>query len=164
MACCLAEWLPLSAVCRPRDGSSTCADDSLTLDRLWHCTIPPTVHLSPTSRSGLIHDKTTMLFWRACVSICGFLGLFFFFWVEQKMPQGKLITSASVRFSATDLGGVVENISHLPTPPDRATAFVEPLFALSRPGSDLFALRNGESDKGMEGWREMERRGGSSFV
>lgn len=43
----LAEWLPLSAACRPRDGSSTCADDSLTLDRLWapyntsHCTPVP---------------------------------------------------------------------------------------------------------------------------
>lgn len=76
------------------------------------------------------------------------------------MPQGKLITCASVRFSATDLGGVWENISHLPTPPDRATAIVEPLFALSRPGSDLFALWNGESDKGMERdgerWRDEE--------
>lgn len=61
----LAEWLLLSAVCRPRDGSSTCADDSLTLDRLWRHTIPPTVHLSPalrSTRSGLIHDKTVMRF------------------------------------------------------------------------------------------------------
>lgn len=38
---------PLSAVCRPWDGSSTCADDSFTLDRLWRYTIPSTVHLSP---------------------------------------------------------------------------------------------------------------------
>lgn len=43
----LAEWLLLSAARRPRDGSSTCADDSLTLDRLWapyntsHCTPVP---------------------------------------------------------------------------------------------------------------------------
>lgn len=81
-----------------------------------------------------------------------------------RTPQGELITCALVRFSATDYGGVRDNISHLPTPPDGATAIVEPLFALSSPGSDLFALWDGENDKGMEGWRGMERRGGSSFV
>lgn len=66
------------------------------------------------------------------------------------VPQGKLITSATVRFRTTDLGGVRKKISHLPTPPNSATAFVEPLFALNCPGSDLFALGDGESDKGME--------------
>ncbi|KAF3855100.1 hypothetical protein F7725_023155 [Dissostichus mawsoni] len=60
----MGQCTPVSVtVCIPRDGSSTCADDSLTLDRLWCHTIPPTVHLSPTLRStgaGLIHNKTMM--------------------------------------------------------------------------------------------------------
>lgn len=80
-----------------------------------------------------------------------------------RMPQGKLVTSAARR----DLAPLTLEVSGrtsatCPHPPDGA--FVEPLFALSCPGSDLFALWDGESDKGMEGWKEMERRGGSSFV
>lgn len=50
--------------------------------------------------------------------------------------------------------------SHLPTSPDLDAAFVEPPFALNCPGPDLFALGDGESDKGKEGdvetWRDEE--------
>lgn len=45
-----------------------------------------------------------------------------------------------------------------------ATAFIEPLFAPNSPGSDLFALRDGESIKKMEGQSEIEMKRGSSFV
>ncbi|KAK1888243.1 Pentatricopeptide repeat-containing protein 2 mitochondrial [Dissostichus eleginoides] len=103
-------------VCRPRDGSSTCADDSLTLDRLWCHTIPPTVHLSPTLRStgaGLIHNKTMMHVFQSAAFRVSFWG-------------------------AEDVGAT------------------RPLFALSCPGSDLFALWDGESVKEMEGWRGEE--------
>lgn len=74
------------------------------------------------------------------------------------MPQNELSTCAAAGFRGTGLGGVGENISHLPTPPTEPLSFVEPLFALSSPGSDLFALWDGESVTGMEGWREMEER------
>lgn len=45
-----------------------------------------------------------------------------------------------------------------------ATAFVEPLFAPSSSGPDLFALRDGESIRKIDGWRAMETKRGSSFV
>lgn len=51
-----------------------------------------------------------------------------------------------------------------PHPLTQSLPFVEPVFALSCPGPGLFALGEGESDKWIEGKREMKRRVGSSFV
>lgn len=71
---------------------------------------------------------------------------------------------ATVKFSDSDLGGA-EGEHEPPAHGDVwATAFIEPLFALNSPGSDLFALRDGESIKKMEGWSEIEMKRGSSFV
>lgn len=71
---------------------------------------------------------------------------------------------ARVKFWSSDLGGVEENVSYLPTSKNEPTAFVEPLFAPSSSGPDLFALRDGESIRKIDGWRVMETKRGSSFV
>lgn len=74
------------------------------------------------------------------------------------------IPCATVIFSDIDLEGVEENMSHLPMVMSEPWLFIEPLFAPNSPGSDLFALRDGESIKKMEGRSEIEMKRGSSFV
>lgn len=128
---------------------------TLALYNTSHCTpVPPSLK---STRSGLIHDKNHAAVFSMHVAFfrSNILG-------EQKMqmPQGK------PRWDLTALTSEVSGWTSAdrPHPPNEPLPFVEPLFALSSPGSDLFALGDGESDKGMEGWREMEGRGGSSFV
>lgn len=70
----------------------------------------------------------------------------------------------TARFRDIDLGGAGGD-HEPPAHGDVWTmAFIEPLFAPNSPGSDLFALRDGESIKKMEGRSEIEMKRGSSFV
>lgn len=87
------EWLLLSAACRPRDGSSTCADDSLTLDRPWRHTIPPTVHLSAAERSTGSEKKKPQKDHETRLACACY------------NPRGWHKVSSAGRFSRADLGG-----------------------------------------------------------